>query len=44
MFLAELLSPVGWRLAGPEPAHELEERVLLVQGAPAPNLYHDPLL
>jgi hypothetical protein len=38
---AELLAPVGWRLAGPEPAHELEERILLGQGAPAANLHPD---
>jgi hypothetical protein len=32
---AELLAPVGWHLAGPEPAHELEERILFVQGGAA---------
>jgi hypothetical protein len=32
---AELLVPVGWHLAGPEPAHELEERILFVQGGAA---------
>jgi hypothetical protein len=31
--------------AGPKPAHEPEERILLVQGgAPAANLYHEPPL
>jgi hypothetical protein len=37
---AELLAPAGWRRAGLEPAYELEERILLAQGAPAPNLMH----
>jgi hypothetical protein len=41
---AELPAPVGWSPAGPEPAHELEERILLAQGAPAANLCHDPPL
>jgi hypothetical protein len=41
---AELLAPVGWSPAGPGPAHELEERILLAQGAAAANLYHDPPL
>ena len=41
---AELLAPAGWRLAGFEPAHPLEERILLAQGAPAANLHHDPPL
>jgi hypothetical protein len=41
---AELLAPAGWSLASPEPAHELEERILLALGAPAANLCHDPPL
>jgi hypothetical protein len=35
---AEVLAPVGRHLAGLEPVYVLEERILLVQGAPAANL------
>jgi hypothetical protein len=38
---AKPLAPAGWGLAGPEPAHPLEERILLALGAPAANLHHD---
>jgi hypothetical protein len=39
---AELLAPLGRDLeSGPEPARELEERILLAQGATAVNLHHD---
>jgi hypothetical protein len=36
--------PLGRHLAGPEPTHALEERILLLRGAPASNLHHDPPL
>jgi hypothetical protein len=38
---AELLAPVGWRLAVPELPCELEECILLAQGVPAAHLHHD---
>jgi hypothetical protein len=34
----------GTGRAPPEPAHAVEERILLVQGATASNLHHDPHL
>jgi hypothetical protein len=40
----ELLAPIDRHLAGLEPAHVLvlEERILLVRGALAANLHHEP--
>jgi hypothetical protein len=39
---AELLAPVGRHVQGLEPACELEECILLVKGATAANLHHEP--